>query len=95
MVDPPIAIRTVIALANAAGVRTCDGRRSARAISTARRPVSSAIAARLAWTAGIVAAPGSVIPSASVTQAIVDAVPISLQWPGEGIQAAEYIVPAP
>ena len=32
-------------------------------------------------TAGIAAPPGSVSPSASVTQAIVEAVPIVMQWP--------------
>ena len=36
----------------------------------------------------MVAVPGSVMPSASVTHAIVEAVPISLQWPAPGIHAA-------
>ena len=33
--------------------------------------------------AGMDAAPGSVKPSASATDVMVDAVPITLQWPGE------------
>ena len=89
MVDPASAISSVIALSNAAAVRICDGRGPpSRASSTARRPVASAAAARRASTAGIDAVPGRAIPSASTSEVIVDAVPISWQWPAEGTIAA-------
>ena len=55
----------------------------ARRARRSSRPAASATCARRASTAGIAAAPGSVSPSASVTQAIVDAVPIVMQWPFE------------
>jgi hypothetical protein len=55
----------------------------ASAISTARRPAISAIASRRESDAGIAALPGSVMPSASTTDAIVDAVPMTMQWPLE------------
>ena len=51
--------------------------------STIWRPAASATCARRESTAGIAAAPGSVSPSASVMHAIVDAVPIVMQWPFE------------
>ena len=86
-VPPPIAISSVIALSNASAVRICDGRSPSRAISTARAPVASAARARAASTAGIEAVPGRHIPSASTIEAIVEAVPISLQWPN-GVAAA-------
>ena len=78
-----------MALSNAPGVRTWDGRGPpASAISTARRPVASAAAARRASTAGIDAVPGSAIPIASMSDVMVDAVPISWQCPAEGTIAA-------
>ena len=80
-VEPPSAISTVIALSNAVLVSTSAGRGPAVASSTARRPEASAACWRRASTAGIVAVPGRVIPSVSARQDIVDAVPISLQWP--------------
>ena len=52
--------------------------------TAARRPDASARRSRSAWTAGIAAAPGNVIPSASATQAIVLAVPITMQVPAVG-----------
>jgi hypothetical protein len=51
--------------------------------STIFRPAASATCARRESTAGIAAAPGSVNPSASVTQAMVEAVPMVMQWPFE------------
>ena len=69
-----------------------DGRRSSRASSTARRPVASAAAARPRSTAGIAAVPGSDIPSASTSAAIVEAVPSSLQWPAPWIVAGLELV---
>src|SRR5439155_1570118 len=67
LVEPPIAISTVIALLKASRVKMRDGLRSSRTNSTARLPVASAAARRLASTAGIAADPVSAIPSASTT----------------------------
>jgi hypothetical protein len=85
LVDPPIALSNVIALSSDSGVRIVRGDSSSVAISTARRPVASAIAARELLTAGTMLDPISENPSASVSAAIVDALPISLQWPCVGI----------
>ena len=52
-------------------------------MSTMRRPVSVAMRAWRESAAGIDAAPGSVKPSASAAEVMVDAVPIVMQWPGE------------
>ena len=80
LVDPPMAMSARIALSKACAVRTCDGLGPpASAISTARRPAISAMASRRASGAGIAAFPGSVIPSASATDAMVDAVPMTMQ----------------
>ena len=43
--------------------------------------------------AGIDAAPGSVKPSASVAEVIVDAVPIVMQWPGERAMPSSISLP--
>ena len=48
-----------------------------------RRPLAAAIRGAPESAAGIDAAPGSVMPSASAAEVIVDAVPIVMQWPGE------------
>ena len=53
--------------------------------ATARAPVSRAMRKRSASTAGIAAPPGSIMPRASVTQAMVLAVPITMQVPAEGM----------
>ena len=55
------------------------------AISAARLPVASAIRMRSDDTAGAVAAPGRVKPSVSAMQAMVAAVPITMQVPDVGI----------
>ena len=52
-------------------------------MSTMRLPVRVAICAWRESGAGIEAAPGSVSPSASIAEVMVDAVPIVMQWPGE------------
>ena len=57
------------------------GRRPSATISTASRPVSWAPSSSRLSGAGVPAIPGIVVPSASATQAIVEAVPIVLQWP--------------
>ena len=48
---------------------------------TAAMPVASAARKRSACTAGIAAVPGSIRPSASVMQAMVEAVPMTAQVP--------------
>ena len=55
------------------------------AIWAARVPVASARRVRSEETAGAVAAPGRVKPSVSVRQAMVEAVPITMQVPAVGI----------
>src|SRR5437899_12990818 len=84
LVEPPIAMSARIALSNACGVRICEGLGPpAIAISTARRPAISAIASRRESDAGIAALPGKVMPRASTTDAMVEAVPMTMQWPLE------------
>jgi hypothetical protein len=57
------------------------GRTSFSTNSTILRPEISAAALRRESDAGMAAAPGSVMPNPSVTHAMVDAVPIVIQWP--------------
>ena len=49
-----------------------------------RRPLCSARRMRFEFTAGTAARPGSIMPIASVSDAIVLAVPITMQVPVEG-----------
>ena len=83
LVEPEIACSARIAFSNASRVRMSEGRISCSTSPTMWRPAASAICARRESTAGIAAPPGSVRPSASVMQAIVDAVPIVWQCPFE------------
>ncbi len=80
-VDPPIAASVTMALRNAARVMIALGRRSAATIATASRPVSCAPASSRVSAAGTPALPGTLMPRASATQAMVEAVPIVLQCP--------------
>ena len=82
LVEPPIASSTRSALSTAAGVtiwRGCGPPPCASA--TARMPLASPARRRSACTAGIVAVPGNVMPSVSARQAMVLAVPITVQVP--------------
>ena len=81
LVDPPMAMSTVMAFSSAARVMMRDGRRSSRTISTMRRPLISAMARRRESGAGTLAQPGRVMPSASAWLVMVEAVPITVQWP--------------
>ena len=83
LVEPPSASTATMALSMLPRVTMSVGFRSSQTMSTMRRPVSLAIRAWRESAAGIDAAPGSVNPSASVADVIVDAVPIVMQWPGE------------
>jgi hypothetical protein len=80
-VDPPMASSTRSAFSNAFAVRIWSGVMRFFAMSTATAPVRSAIRTRSAVTAGAEAPPGTIIPSASVTHAMVLAVPITEQVP--------------
>ena len=81
LVDPPIASKTRMAFSKASAVKILSIVNPSFAICTAQVPVSSATRMRSAVTAGGVAPPGTVIPSASEIQAIVLAVPITEQVP--------------
>src|SRR4051794_20650241 len=85
LVEPPIACSTTWALRNDAGVRNSLGLGPfAIAIVAATLPLASAERKRSACGAGMVALIGSDRPSASVIQAMVLAVPITMQVPTEG-----------
>ena len=60
---------------------TSLGRRSAFTNSTASRPVACACSRSRLSGAGVPAIPGKVMPSASATNAMVEAVPLVLQCP--------------
>src|SRR5450432_2119716 len=85
LVEPPIACSTTCAFRNAGGVKSSLGRGPlALAITAATLPLASAERNRSAWGAGIVALIGNDRPSASVMQAMVEAVPITMQVPTDG-----------
>ena len=83
-VEPPMAISTAIAFSNAS-----QGQNVAKASSPpkpSRRSRSPQFIAMRMWFesgAGIEDAPGSVMPSASASAVMVEAVPIVMQKPGE------------
>ncbi len=83
LVEPPMAISTMIAFSKACSVRRSVGLTSSQTSSTARRPLSEAMRLWLESTAGMDDTPGSDIPSASAMDIIVAAVPIVMQVPGE------------
>ena len=70
-----------MALINEPLVITSLGFRSSLIICTINLPVSCAVCNNLESGAGVPATPGIVIPKASATQPIVEAVPIVLQCP--------------
>ena len=84
LVEPPIARRTRSAFSKAGAVRIFPGVRPLAAIATATAPVRSATRTRSAVTAGGEAPPGTIMPRASATQAIVLAVPMTEQVPTLG-----------
>ena len=75
-----------------ARVRIFDSTRSSRTISTMRRPAMRASTLRRASTAGMAALPGRPTPSASTMQAMVEAVPMVMQWPWLAVHAALGLV---
>ena len=85
LVEPPIACNTTCALRNEDLVRTSLGFGPfALAMAAATLPLASARRKRSACGAGIVALNGSDSPSVSVMQAMVLAVPITMQVPTDG-----------
>src|SRR5665213_4590514 len=88
LVEPPMAELTRMALMKASLVRMSEGLRSAATISTMARPVRYAHSARSRCGAGIAAEPGSDMPSASVSEFMVLAVPMVLQKPTDGAEDA-------
>ncbi len=72
--EPPVATETVMALSKAFGVKMSRGRMFLRRRSRTARPARRQISGRLGSTAGTEALPGSDIPSASITVAMVFAV---------------------
>ena len=81
LVDPPMESSTLNAFSKALPLRILSGVSFRLNRSTAAAPVRSATRTRSAVTAGGDALPGSAMPSASATQAIVLAVPITEQVP--------------
>ncbi len=85
LVEPPIACSTTCALRNDAFVKSSLGFGPfATAIAAATLPLASAQRKRSACGAGMVALIGKERPSASVMQAMVEAVPITMQVPTDG-----------
>ena len=83
LVEPPIAAQARIAFSNASLVRIFERVSFSFTISTMRRPAARATTLRRASTAGIAALPGMPTPSDSTIDAMVDAVPMVMQWPCE------------
>ena len=81
LVEPPMARSTRRAFSMASAVSTRSGVIRDSASRTAASPVASPARSRSAWTAGMAAVPGSVMPSVSATQAMVLAVPMTAQVP--------------
>ena len=65
-----------------------DGRKFSCTIPTIRRPVSYAACPRSRYGPGIIAEPGSDMPSTSCSEFIELAVPIVLQCPTDGADEA-------
>src|SRR3569833_3285956 len=81
LVEPPMASLVMKALSKASRVNTSDNFKSSLTISTIRIPDMWANTFRLESAAGMAALSGSVKPRASAITAMVDAVPITAQWP--------------
>src|SRR5436305_15209851 len=79
LVEPPIAMCTLMALSNAAGVRILSGVKSSHTISTMRRPATPHMRGWLASGAGIDDAPGKARPRDSVIALMVAAVTFTMQ----------------
>ena len=83
LVEPPMAALTMMAFSNACRVSIFDSTKSSFTISTMRLPESCASTFRRESAAGMAAFCGIESPNASTIEAIVEAVPITAQWPCE------------
>ena len=81
LVEPPIARMTRSAFSTDLALIIRSGVRFEPMSRTAAAPVASAARSRSACTAGIAAVPGRIMPRASATHAMVEAVPITAQVP--------------
>ena len=84
LVEPLNAANTFNAFSNAARVNISRAVRPSTASATACRPVATPILKRAPVTAAGEAAPGNIMPNTSAKQAIVEAVPITIQVPDVG-----------
>ncbi len=83
LVEPPSARQAFAALRNEASQRMSPGLMSSHTIWTMRRPAAAAIWCPRESMAGTDELPASDMPSTSASAVIVDAVPMTLQVPGE------------
>ena len=81
MVEPPTAASATIAFRNEPRLSSPLGRRSSRTMSMTSLPAAWAASSSRLSAAGVPARPGIVVPRDSAITAIVEAVPIVLQWP--------------
>src|SRR5262249_5585985 len=81
LVEPPIAMCTLMALSKAAGVRMRSRVSASHTMSTMRRPAAAHMRGWLESAAGIEEAPGSVRPSASAIAIMVAAGAMAIQVP--------------
>ena len=88
LVEPPMAPLVRMAFSKASLVSTFEIVRSSSTISTMRRPAMWARALRRESAAGMAALVGRPMPKASTMQAMVEAVPMVMQWPVERALAA-------
>jgi hypothetical protein len=70
-----------------------EGFKSSHTISTMRRPALFRHARVVGVGGGDRCAPGSVKPSVSATEVIVEAVPITMQWPNERAMPFLHFLP--
>ena len=83
LVEPPKAMSARQAFSKAAAVMMSRGSRSSHTMSTMRRPQPPAMRLWPASTAGVVEAPGRVMPRVSASMVMVIPVPMVMQMPGE------------
>ena len=80
-VDPPMAAFTLMAFSSDFRDTMSDGRTPSRTSSTMRLPARWARFLRRTSEAGMAAPAGKVSPRVSTMQAMVEAVPMVMQWP--------------
>ena len=93
LVEPPSACSALMALRSEGSVTKRAGVSPRRARSTMRRPACSPSWRRRESAAGMSALPGRAMPSVSQIAAMVDAVPMTPQWPGAADDRALQVGP--